>query len=218
MKMIYKRMAFIAILFAVVGSAIAERKTASLIATADTYVRSASNQQALNFGGAELMNIGNHQYLEKFHGFLRFDLSSLGRNVEILSVTLQMYKPRQGVGSAFTVNVYELSNANANWDEELATWVKKRGVSAWAGSEGASSAGKDYIDTVLASYGGTIVAGDAVFTSQAAFLTAVERNLGGSLNLGIGIKNSADAQYYRFATRESPYAAPTLIIVYTVKP
>lgn len=227
MKTITKLTTFIAISFAIAGSALAEPITTSVFATADTYVRSGDGQTALNFGGADQMLIGNHATLGDFHGFLRFDLSSLPTNIEIQSVTLQMVKPANGVGLPFTVNIFELSAANANWVEGTAnaatqsgsaTWGSK-GPSAWAGSAGASTAGTDYTDTVLASYGGTTVAGDAAFTSQSAFLTVVGSHLGGSLNLGIAMNNSAEVQYYRFATTEHATAAASeLEITYTVIP
>lgn len=228
MKRISKFQAIALISIAIAGSAVAAPITASVFATADTYVRSGSGQTALNFGGADQMLIGHHSTtLGNFHGFLRFDLSSLPADIEIQSVTLQMVKPANGVGLAFTVNIFELSAANANWVEGTAngttqsgsaTWGSK-GPSAWAGSAGASTAGTDYTDTVLASYGGPLTAGDAAFTSEAAFLTAVSSNAGGSLNLGIAINNSAISQYYRFATQEhATAAAPELEITYTVIP
>jgi hypothetical protein len=174
------------------------------------------------------MLVGNHTSLGNLHGLLRFDLSSLGTNIVINSVTLQMNKPAGGTGSSFTVNVFELSVANANWVEGTAnnvaqsgsaTWNSK-GSSAWAGSAGASTAGTDYINTVLASYAGSLLtAGDAAFTSQAAFLTSVSNNLGGSLNLGIGMNSGVSGSYYRFATDENTsFDAPALVIDYTVIP
>jgi len=199
--------------------------TESLTATADTHVRSASAQGNNNFGGADQMLIGNHNDLGDFHGFLRFDLSGLGDPdlIQIQSVTLEMVKPQTGVGSAFRVSIYELSAANSAWVEGTAngaaqsgsaTWDSK-GPSAWAGSGGASIAGTDYIDTELAFYEGSITAGDAAFTSQADFISAVSNSWGGFLNLGVGINNTASGQYYRFSTTEhDTAAAPQLVIKY----
>jgi len=226
---IRRKLQVIAAVSVAIGCSVgADVMTASLTATADTHVRSASGQVNNNFGGLDQMLIGNHKDLGDFHGFLRFDLSSLPTDIVINSVALQMVKPANGTVGSFTVNIYELSTANTNWVEGTATgqaqagsatWDSK-GPSAWAGSAGASSAGTDYIDNVLASYSGTTLAGDATFTSQAAFLTAVSNNLGGTLNLGIGLESVFNAgTYYRFATKEhATSAAPQLVIEYTVIP
>jgi hypothetical protein len=225
MKTRRKLQAIVAISVAIACSASANVVTN--FATADTRIGGSLTQTNINNGGADQMLVGNHTSLGKLHGLLRFDLSSLGTNIVINSVTLQMNKPAVGTGSSFTVNVFELSVANTNWVEGTAnnvaqsgsaTWDSK-GPSAWAGSAGASTAGTDYINTVLASYGGTIAAGDAAFTSQAAFLTSVSNNLGGSLNLGIGMNSGVSGSYYRFATDEhATAAAPALVIDYTVIP
>lgn len=227
MKMRRKFQAIVAISVAMGYSAGAQVMTTSLVATADTRIGGSLTQTNINNGGADQMLVGNHTSLGKLHGLLRFDLSSLGTNIVINSVTLQMNKPAVGTGSSFTVNVFELSVANTNWVEGTAnnvaqsgsaTWDSK-GPSAWAGSAGASTAGTDYINTVLASYSGTTAAGDAAFISEAAFLTAVSNNAGGSLNLGIAINNSASGSYYRFATDEhATAAAPVLVIEYSDPP
>ncbi len=196
-------------------------------ATADARIGGSLTQANINWGGADQMLVGNHTSLGNLHGLLRFDLSSLPSDVVINSVTLIMHKPSVGTGAAFTVNVFELSAANANWVEGTAngvaqsgsaTWDSK-GPSAWAGSGGASTAGTDYINTPLASYSGSTAAGSANFTSQAAFISAVSNSWGGVLNLGVGLNSGVSGSYYRFATIEhATLDAPALIIDYTVAP
>lgn len=218
----------IATLGMIVGSAGATVLTTTTIA--DTRIGGSLTQQTINNGGAAQMLVGTHATLGKLHGLLRFDLSTLPEDVVISSVTLKMTKPQDGVGTAFTVNVFELTAANADWVQGTAnnvsqtgsaTWNIKGGTSAWAGSAGASTAGTDYINTSLATYGGSLLAGNADFISSAAFLTAVHDNRGGFLNLGLGLNSGATASYYRFATLEgevSKYAAASLVIDYTVIP
>ncbi len=226
MKTLHKLLSIAVLPIAFGALAVADVLTVSLTATADTYVRSA--QADSNFGSLDQMLVGNHKDLGDFHGFLRFDLSSLGDPdlIEIQSVTLKMVKPSNGVGRPFRISLYELSETNRDWVEGTAsgrpqagraTWNGK-GSAAWAGSGGASTAGTDYIDTELAFYAGPTAAGDAVFTSQADFVSVVASNLGGSLNLIISTRTPASGQYYRFATTEHATAAvPTLVITHTKK-
>lgn len=197
-------------------------------ATADTYIAGDPARINNNYGGLTNMIIGGHVSNGPYHGLLRFDLSGL-TNVVINSVKLQMQSHGATTGyTNVTINVYELSAANANWVEGTstggpqagsATW-NSNGLSAWAGSAGASTAGTDYINTILASYGTATTPPSLIdFTSQAAFISAVSNKLGAALNLGLGLDGTWTASgFFRFATDESTNLTPALVIDYTVIP
>ena len=197
-------------------------ETVTLTAMADSYLSSGDGEHRFhNYGGKTQMLVGNHPSLGNFHGLLRFDLSSLGSDAEIVSVTLKMSKPATGVGGPFSCRVVELSPENGDWVEgttdgkraKACTWDSK-GSANWIGSVGASRAGKDYLEAPLAEYNGSVAAGDAVFSSKDGFADAVKKNAGGFLNLGFGMNADVSAKFYRFSTKEGG-APAQLIIEYT---
>jgi len=219
MKM--KQVVWIAVWLAfVAGYSAAEVLTVT--ASADARIGGSLTQANINWGGADQMLVGNHPTLGNFHGLLRFDLSSLGSDVEIVSVTLKMSKPATGVGGPFACRVYELSPENGDWiegahdgkrDAKICTWESK-GSANWIGSAGASRAGRDYLEAPLAEYRGAVTPGEALFMSMEEFKAAVKQNAGGVLNLGVGLNSGAESKFYRFSTKESGDPAQ-LIIEYT---
>lgn len=145
--------------------------------TEDTML--ASNTWTMAFGSRQNVQIGATYgtYSITNRGLLRFDVSSLagivlqqGESIRIDSVTLRLYlDPTVGVGTTAytnTLQVFSLSAANSGWVEGVdenpatggqSTWKYLNQTSSltgttWAGSNGAGTAGTDYINTVLANY------------------------------------------------------------------
>lgn len=219
------------------SATIASAVTLNLNSTADTYLRGGSSDQA--FGATSSLLVGSHSSVGPFTGLFRFDLSTLPTSgITIDSVTLTLKSSSNGSGTNVTLNVFELSAANADWVEGAengsngdgsSTWTKKvRDLIApvgpeadWAGSPGARTAGTDYINTSLASFTGnasTIGTGNLVFTSTAAFLTSVGASAGGNLTLWTGTPTSTgNNDFFRIESRETAFD-PLLTINYSVAP
>lgn len=116
-----------------------------------------------NTGGDGRVITGGLGGVSDRHELMRFNLSSLvGRFSSINSVTLRLYFNGANTNTG-TVQVFALAAANAGWVEGtggtggtapngVSTWGHRvRTTQLWAGSAGASTAGTDYVNTVLAS-------------------------------------------------------------------
>jgi len=200
----------------------------ALAAAADTYLL--KNAETVNYGARDIVAVRNDDPNTQ-HTLLRFDLSGLGTDIIINSVTLRMQKTAMYSGANVDLHVYELSAANTNWVEGSktgsaetgsASWVQKAyAQTGWAGSAGASTAGTDYLTDVLA-IDSDFTLGVKDFTGTAAFATAVSNHLGGALNLLLMLNpdSALNGRPFVYASKENTggQVVPTLIINYEVKP
>ena len=99
------------------------------------------------------------------HALVRFDITSLaGQFSAINAVTLRLFV--QAVNGSDTIQLFRLAAANAGWvegtetgaaagdpaDTGMSTWDQRvQGSDNWAGSQGASTAGTDYLTPLIAS-------------------------------------------------------------------
>jgi len=135
--------------------------TVNINCAGDNLIRS-STSSALNFGGYVQLWL----YPAQRSSLLRFVLSSIPAGAIITSATLNLYNTANTTIDS-TVSLFQISDANGDWIEgtSVATTAKagescwnakvadgSGGVTtAWAGTVGLTTAGTDYIDTVLAS-------------------------------------------------------------------
>lgn len=126
-------------------------------ASRDAVILFADNQLAdSNFGSRTLLDVGTHGATNGLrHSLIGFDLSSLAGQIgTVNSVTLRLHVLEDALfpSGSNTVELYRLADANAGWIEGEVTWNERQpGVASWAGSAGASTAGTDYVSTLLAS-------------------------------------------------------------------
>jgi hypothetical protein len=139
----------------------------TLPASGDAVILFADNQLAdSNFGGRPLFDVGTHGATNGLrHSVIRFDFSGLaGMLGTVNSATLRLHVLDDTLfpSGSNTVELYRLADANAGWIEGTkngapaatgeVTWnSRQHGVAGWAGSPGASTAGADYVNTLLAS-------------------------------------------------------------------
>jgi hypothetical protein len=133
-----------------------------------------------------------------FHGVVNFDLSGFAPGDTVTAVTFQLEKTFGGSSSAgvsSTMQVFELlqpygstrTTPSANGE---VTWNNYSAGNTW-NTAGADGIGTDRNNTLLASYTGiesSTANGALNFTAEAAFLTLVESNLGGSINLYVNLQ------------------------------
>ncbi|MFN0196755.1 MAG: DNRLRE domain-containing protein [Planctomycetaceae bacterium] len=162
------------------------------------------------------------------HAFMRFNLSSMtGQFMSINSVTLRLFWHVTPTGTD-TVQFFPVSAANAGWVEGNSltgvdtivagesTWVNRNHPGTpWAGSNGASTPGVDYVNTVLASntYGTSEVPGtafDLVFTDPSIITSWM-----GGTNAGIYGRTIGQDDQAIFRSSEFAGYEPELIINYT---
>jgi hypothetical protein len=130
----------------------------------DASIYGHANHDDQNYGGYVYFDINEAANGGPQRGLIRFDLSSMaGHYQSITSATLTLYAQPQGSGTGdFTISVYQITSANAGWGEGTghgstattgeATWNNKNAPDgSWAGSAGLSTAGTDYVNTVLGS-------------------------------------------------------------------
>lgn len=167
---------------------------------ADTPLRRYSVYEARNYGKAI-----NNSY-SGLPVLFRFDLSSIPSNAEIVSAYIRLVKvdAPQGISYNATTAFYEVSDANGDWVEGTKNgttagagepcWDAKEAngsggvTTAWAGSEGCSTAGTDYVNTLLASK--TTDWADAQYTAyqidfNAAGLAVLKSWFGETTNNGL---------------------------------
>lgn len=161
------------------------------------------------------------------HELMRFNLSSLaGQFGTIDSATLRLFWNGANSNTG-TVQVFAVSAANAGWVEGnsgtggpapngVSTWGHRiRTSQLWAGSPGASTAGTDYINTIIASaaYAAapTGQAFDLVFTD-----TSMINSWTGTPNAGLYLRTALQDNQAVFHASESTAAQrPELILGYS---
>jgi hypothetical protein len=191
-----------------------------------------------NFGGRADFAVGGRAS-DSFHrhSLIRFDVTSMaGEFSSIDAITLRLHF---SVNSATftdkndTIQVYQVASANTGWIEGnlngstaaggQSTWYHRNATTNnWAGSLGASTAGTDYVNTVLAStaFDRTELAGDVfdlVFTDTSFFANWVA---GTNPGLFLRAQTGTQAAQVIFHSSEAGTAAfrPELIITYTPIP
>ena len=157
---------------------------------------------------------------------ISFDLSSIPASATCNSASMSLFANLQDTYYA-THYVYELASANANWTEttiqEPATnggptydfkSQTAQGVgTAWAGSEGARTAGTDYINSAL---GNWTEAGEAVGNEYEIALTssAIEAWFG-TTNNGLIIHHEGGAIQYASSDHATTGYRPKLVVDYS---
>lgn len=114
-----------------------------------------------SFGGGIVLEVGFMPGLYEEHhcaSLIRFDLSRLPCR-KIRSATLRLYKPKCFAQiTPVPVQVYQVAEANAGWtegsslceeDEAACSWSRLPGGKPWAGAEGCSRPGVDFLTPAL---------------------------------------------------------------------
>jgi hypothetical protein len=185
-----------------------------------------------NFGGRADFDVGQNG-ASVAHSLIRFDLSALHDRVETInSVTLRLSETAASYSPAGsgTVELYQLAAANTGWIEGTSSggtpatgWVtwnnRAEATSPWAGSAGASTAGVDYVNTLLASAPYTTSTTGTFDLTLSGDLSFVKSWAQGGTNAGFYLKEATGASTNRinFYSSENGTAAnrPMLIIDYT---
>jgi len=198
--------------------------TINIVSSADTFVT--VNYPIRNFGVTTT-------HIDK--ALLRFDLSSIPTGMTCESATLKLYKgSAAGTLRARVANLYKISDANGDWIEGTKNnatalegepcWNAKEadgsgGVKvAWAGSEGLSTAGTDYLGTALAPQITTErsdeLGTEYTFTFNATGLSVLEEWFGNATNNGFLVVETGAVN---FCLREHATEAyrPVLSVTYT---
>lgn len=118
----------------------------------------ASNLSANNYGAWDQMIVGRNNTRRTIIRYDLSDYSALVGSVESASLTLTLLTGAPASAASFTIGVYQITAANADWIEGtgtgtvpdtssgVSTWsAKARDTTAWAGSVGLSTPGVDYI-------------------------------------------------------------------------
>ena len=116
----------------------------------DTCLR--KDQPTTNFGSGNDIAVGAYDAASIAHGLIKFNLSSLSSGYICSSgtLTLTLYYID---GTRYDVNIYQLATENNGWTSAGATWNHAvEDTIEWAGSAGASTAGTDYINTVIGTF------------------------------------------------------------------
>jgi len=195
--------------------------TYTFSASDDTYLVSANNS---NYGMYPSVVIGT---TSTRRSLFRFKLNSIpsGATCSAAKITLTVSAT---YWTACTFSIYQIASANGDWiqgtksNSEAAvgdpTWnYKKYATDAWAGSAGMSTAGTDYVDTVIGSYtsSGQMNAGTVFeIPFNATGLNVVKSWFGQASNSGISIfmnGTSTSNVHSKEATTESyrPYLTVT---------
>jgi hypothetical protein len=177
-----------------------------------------------------------------YRTLLRFDLTSLGSNIEVTSATLTLTHANTGKLTSSTslpVQLYLLADANAAWIEGTGNANAVNGDPCWnylaydstspidwTGGAGigadASSAGIDsLIDTVTIPDPTAVAVGDTLtFNLSSSALDTLESWAAGGMNAGFFIKTdeTVTANAIQVASREHDTATyrPTLEVQYAV--
>ena len=133
--------------------------TISIDVSGDTTLR--QDEVTNNLGVANIIAIS----ASTRRGLCRFDLSSISSLSVCVSAKLILYATSIIAG---TINVYKISDANGDWIQGTKNrtqagsgepcWNAKAAdgsggvTTAWAGSAGMSTAGTDYVNTVIATF------------------------------------------------------------------
>ena len=157
---------------------------------------------------------------------LRFDLSGILSTATCDAAALKLTPATNE--SSETYNLYKITDANGDWVEGTKNnatagtgepcWNKKAyNTVDWAGSAGMSTAGTDYVNTVLATFTGAVTAGTTFeLTFNASGLAILQDWFGDAANNGFLLKceHSTEKQ---FCSGEYSNAAlrPILSVTYT---
>ena len=194
---------------------------------ADTYIAS----------GAPTANIGIRDEIQLSTGasnrrpLLRFDLYSIDPSKIIQSALLKL-TPKANYNSA-TYNLFQVSDDNGNWIEGTKNgtlagagepcWNAKQadgsgGVTeAWAGSAGLSTAGIDYINTVLATLTSALTANTQLeIPFNAAGLAILQSWFGDANNNGfLFLTNTSTQTLFHSGEATTESYRPVLTVTYT---
>lgn len=177
-----------------------------------------------NTGGDGRVIVGGIGGTAYRHELMRFDLGSLaGRFTSINSATLRLYFNGANSNTGI-VQVFAVAPANAGWVEGnggtavngVSCWSRRVYPSTtWAGSDGASTAGTDYVSTVLASTSYAAAASDQSFDLVLPDASIINTWLSGA-NAGLYLRTVLQNNQAIFYSSESASAAfrPELIINY----
>ena len=136
--------------------------TVTVGAAADTWLNNAS-PYTYNYGAAASVGI-NTPNVRK--ALFRFNLSAIPASATCTAASLTITAASKiWPGSTRTFSIYEVASANGDWVEGTGNGSAVTGApcwnykayhastpTSWAGSNGMSTAGTDYIDTALATY------------------------------------------------------------------
>jgi hypothetical protein len=202
--------------------------TVTVGAAADTYIPN-QNTYTRNFGATTAL-LGGGAAARKI--LYRFNLSSIPAAATCTAAKLTLTSSGTSWGGAGRwFYVYGISDANGDWVEGTANGTDETGSPCWyykayhpstptdwAGSDGLSTAGTDYVDTVIASYEITSSKTDGQsydVTFNAAGLTVVKSWFGQSTNNGFFLYNTT----INFAVYAKEYSTesyrPTLTVTYS---
>jgi len=187
---------------------------------ADTFLY--SDGATLNFGTWFQLFCKGQFYKPLF----RFDLSGLPAGATCTAATLKLYA--LNTEGSNTYNLYQVADANGDWVEGTKAaaaetgspcWNKKAyNTVDWAGSAGMSTAGTDYINTVLATVtaSSTGAGGEIFLTFNAAGLAVLASWFGAATNNGFVLITSSASTTYEIASGENTTAGyrPVLSLSY----
>ncbi len=185
-----------------------------------------------NTGADGRMIVGGTSAATPRHELMRWNLSSLaGRYTTITAVTLRLHWATATSGNTGTVQMYPLAAANAGWVEGVhgtgvtaganeSCWeYKNYSTTNWAGSQGASTSGTDFLSTLLSSkaYVGTEAVGDT-FDLPFGDPTAIIGWTTAAPNAGLFFRTAAETNQAIFDSNNAGSMQPQLIITYTPVP
>lgn len=166
--------------------------TAQITVTSGTGNYFRSDQATTAQDGAILL-IGQTNDTTFFHSVLNFDLSGFTPGDTVTGAQLILRKTftdSTSVNKASTIQAFQLLQPfGSTRSPSTVTWNEYSTGNAW-NTPGADGIGTDRSNTLLASFTGnpiTTPAGDLSFTSESAFLSLIEANLGGSVNIFFNI-------------------------------
>ena len=197
---------------------------------ADTRINSSGSSS--NFGASTVIAVGrfvSDGNVQK--SLLRFNLSSITGSV--ISASLDLFIGDATYSYANTiVDIYKITDANGDWIEGTANSAAQTGSPCWnykayhastptnwAGSTGLSTAGTDYVNTVIGTF--TVPSSFSVGTKLTASLSAsvVNEWMGESTNNGILLRPrtlTGSNQGFHFCTKEHTTESyrPALTVTY----
>jgi len=199
--------------------------TVTVGAAADTWLNKAS-PYTQNYGGATGLGFNTSDIRKSLY---RFNLSSIPASATCTAAKITL-TGSSTVYSGRKFLAYEIASANGDWVEGTADGSAETGSpswnykayhastpTSWAGSTGMSTAGTDYIDTLIAESAGTAVSPnnpiDIVF--NASGLAVVKSWFGESTNNGVAIWYNTGASFNMYSKENATESyRPTLTVTY----
>jgi len=186
-----------------------------------------------NSGATNGMQIGTGNANQARKLLVRFDGLNVmaGQYASITSAKLVLRNlGSANGGGAFDVSVYQISDANAAWNQGTkaiaaatagdVTWNNRvHGSAAWAGSSGLSTATTDYVATALDTTTVNYNTPSSTLWEWDLPPSLVNQWITGGVNAGLLVTkaNESDATYWGVETSEGS-AGPRLVIEYTEVP